>query len=82
MDEKLKKRIIMFYIGGVINGALGLYVLIAGSSFLAPGTMRSLVIVFLLFAAVDFYFPYAIKKKWLEENAGKQQQNTEPVQRP
>ncbi len=81
MDPKIRKRITMFYIGGVINAVLGLYVLFEGASFLPPGSIRTLVIVFFLFAAADFYFPYAIRKKWNAENAGKQEQNTDPTQR-
>lgn len=81
MDEKLKKRIIMFYIGGILNALLGLYVLIEGASFLPPDTARILVLVFLAFAAVDFYFPYMLKRKWLADNAGKQTQHNDPVQR-
>ncbi len=76
MDERLKKRIIAFYVGGVINALLGLYVLIEGVRFLAPDTVRWLSIVFLVFAAADFYFPYAIKKKWMAENPGKNAQDT------
>jgi len=68
MDEKLKKRIITFYVGGVINALLGMYVLMEGNRFLEPDTVRLLTIVFLVFAVVDFYFPYAIKKKWMAEN--------------
>ena len=82
MDEKLKKRIAMFYIGGLINAMLGLYVLVEGASFLPPDTARILVAVFLAFAVVDFYFIYAIRKKWLAENAGKQGPGTEPARRP
>lgn len=81
MDEKLKRRIIMFYIGGIINALLGLYVLIEGTSFLPSDTARILALVFLAFAAVDFYFPYALKKKWLAENAGTQTQGNGPIQR-
>jgi hypothetical protein len=81
MDEKLKKRIIMFYIGGILNALLGLYVLIEGGAFLPPDTARILVLVFLAFAAVDFYFPYALKRKWLADNAGKQTQGNDPIQR-
>jgi len=81
MDEKLKKRIIMFYIGGILNALLGLYVLIEGASFLPSDTARVLVLVFLAFAAVDFYFPYMLKRKWLAENARKQAQDNDPVQR-
>ena len=81
MDAKLKRRIIMFYIGGVLNALLGFYVLIEGASFLPSGTARILVLVFVAFAAVDFYFPYMLKRKWLAENAGKQAQHNDPVQR-
>ena len=81
MDEKLKRRIIMFYIGGIINSLLGLYVLIEGTSFLPSGTARVLVLVFLAFAVVDFYFPYALKRKWLADNAGKPTQGSDPIQR-
>ena len=81
MDDRLKRRIIAFYLGGIINALLGLYVLIEGLSFLPPETARTLAIVFLVFAAVDFYFPYAMKKKWLADNAEKQRQNIGPIQR-
>jgi len=75
MNSKLKRRIMAFYIGGVLNGLLGFYVLVNGASFLPAGTVRTLVIIFFLFAAVDFYFPHAIKKKWLAENARNRAQN-------
>ena len=70
-----------FYLGGVINALLGLYVLIEGLSFLPPETARTLAIVFLVFAAVDFYFPYAMKKKWLADHANKPGQSSDPFRR-
>ena len=69
MDERLKKRIMMFYLAGIINVFLGLYVLIEGVSFLPADTVQWLALFFIGFAAVDFYFPHAMKKKWLEEQA-------------
>ena len=83
MDERLKKRIVAFYIGGILNALLGLYVLIEGVSFLPPDTVRTLAIVFLVFAAVDFYFPYALKREWLADNARKQAQaqGNDPIRR-
>jgi uncharacterized membrane protein len=81
MDEKLKRRIVAFYAGGIINALLGLYVLIEGFAFLPASTARWLAIVFLVFAAVDFYFPYALKQRWLAGNAGKQTQGNGPIQR-
>jgi uncharacterized membrane protein len=69
MDERLKKRILMLYTAGIINAFLGLYVLIEGVTFLPQETATWLMIFFLTFAAVDFYLPYAMKKKWEEDQA-------------
>lgn len=69
MDERLKKRIIMFYLGGILNAFLAFYIVIEGISFLPADTAHWLVMFFLIFAAVDFYFPYAMKKKWREDQA-------------
>ena len=69
MDERLRRRIAMFYLAGIVNAFLGLYVFIEGATFLPQGTVTWLVIFFLAFAAVDFYFPYAMKKKWQDEQA-------------
>jgi len=67
MDERLKKRIYAFYFAGVVNLVLGLYVLIEGSASLPRSTVLLLLFFFFGFAAVDFYFPKAMKKKWLEQ---------------
>ena len=64
MDERLRKRILMFYLAGVINLVLGLYVLFAGAAVLPADKVMMLSFFFFAFAAVDFYFPYAMKKKW------------------
>jgi len=69
MDERLKRRILMFYLAGVINAFLGLYVVIEGRAFLPPETARWLALFFFAFAAVDFWFPSVLKKKWLEARA-------------
>jgi hypothetical protein len=66
VDPKLKRRIFYFYFAGVVNLALGIYVLIFGRAFLAQGTVLLLVLFFFGFAAVDFYFPKALKKKWAD----------------
>jgi uncharacterized membrane protein YfcA len=72
MPPHLQKRIALFYIGGVVNAFLGLYVLIEGTSFMPREKAMWLVLFFLAFAAVDFWFPQQIKKKWL---AGQAQPN-------
>jgi uncharacterized membrane protein len=72
MDPRLKKRITMFYLAGVINAFLGLYVAIEGRAFLPPDTVRWLALFFFVFAAVDFWFPRMLRKKW-EESVAQQQ---------
>lgn len=69
MDRRLQKRIMMFYAAGVINAFLGLYVVFEGRNFLPPETLRWLALFFFVFAAVDFWFPRVLKKKWLEAQA-------------
>lgn len=66
MDPRLKKRILMFYVAGVINAFLGLYVVIEGRAFLPPDTVRWLALFFFAFAAVDFWFPRLLTRKWRE----------------
>ena len=81
MDDKLKRRIVTFYIGGVVNALFGLYVLIEGPSFLPADTVFMLVAVFLGFTLVNFYMPYSMKKKWLADNAAKQERDIDPGRR-
>ena len=66
MDPRLQKRIMLFYFAGVINAILGLYVVIEGRSFLPLETVRWLALFFFAFAAVDFWFPKMLKRKWQE----------------
>lgn len=82
VDERLRKRILAFYFAGVINLVLGVYVLIEGSAFLPRDTAQLLVLFFLGFAAVDFYFPRAMKKKWLEDQAKMGGRQNGPVEKP
>ena len=78
MDERLRKRIRWFYFAGTINLVLGIYVVVYGPGFLPRDTLIMLGLFFLAFAALDFYFPYALKKKWLEEQARKMSQPSPP----
>ena len=82
MDEKLKRKIMLFYAGGIVNALLGLYVLIEGLSFLPADTARTLAIIFFVFAAVDFYLPYTLKQKWLTDHPSAQGRDNDPVRRP
>lgn len=59
----------MFYFAGFFNLALGLYVLINGRGMFEPGTWVALIAFFFCFAAVDFWFPRVLRKKWREAQA-------------
>ena len=69
MDPRIKRRITMFYVAGVVNAFLGLYVVIEGRAFLPADTVRWLALFFFAFAAVDFWFPRLIRKQWQEAQA-------------
>lgn len=66
IEEKLRKRILAFYFAGVVNLVIGIYILLEGAKFMAPGTAMLVAVFFLAFAAVDFYFPTLMKKRWRE----------------
>lgn len=69
MDPRLKKRMMLFYLAGIFNAVLGAYILLEGRKFLPETTVLLLVFFFFGFAAVDFYFPRLMKRKWLEQQA-------------
>ena len=71
MDERLKRRMLLFYLAGVVNLILGLYVLVFGGGFLENDKVMIMSFFFLAFAAVDFYFPYAMKRKWRADQAAR-----------
>lgn len=69
MDERIKRRMLAFYFAGFFNLALGLYVLLYGRAMLEQGTWLLLLAFFFGFAALDFWFPRMLRKKWLETQA-------------
>ncbi len=69
MDDKLKKRIIMFYAAGVVNLLIGAYALFFGRDFLPEDKVTMLILFFLGFAALDFWMPVMMKKKWAQDQA-------------
>lgn len=82
MDPRLKKRIMMFYFAGVFNAVLGVYVVIEGRGFLPPETVRWLALFFFGFAAVDFWFPRMLKRKWQEAQGKHNAQRAAAEQKP
>jgi hypothetical protein len=67
LERKFKRRMLAFYFAGVVNLVIGVYVLLFGGQFMARGTALLVALFFLGFAAVDFYFPKMMKKKWAEQ---------------
>jgi hypothetical protein len=63
MNDKVKSRIILFYIGGILNAMFGLYVVFEGPSFLPPDQVQFLGLMFLLFTVVNFMMASYLKKK-------------------
>jgi hypothetical protein len=74
MDDKLRKRIIMFYAAGVVNLLIGVYILFFGRDFLPEDKLTMLILFFLGFAALDFWMPVMMKKKWAQDQARLEEQ--------
>lgn len=67
MPERLKKRIFLFYAAGVVNLLMAVAVLIFGRGVVPDDKITFILAFFLGFAAVDFWMPVMIKKKWAED---------------
>jgi len=68
MDVRLKKRVYAFYLAGALNLVLGVWVLVYGGE-LEQSTRSIMMLFFFGFAALDFWFPSQLKKKYNEEKA-------------
>jgi uncharacterized membrane protein len=69
VQDKLKKRVVIFYIGGILNALFGLYVVFEGPSSLPADKVQLLSLVFLGFTVVNFYMASVLKKKVQAANA-------------
>ncbi len=67
-EEKLKKRIYAFQFAGILNLFLGFYVLLYGDG-VDPNTRNIMLAFFFGFAALDFWFPSYLKRKFAEQQA-------------
>ena len=77
MNDKIKTRIIMFYIGGILNALFGLYVMFEGASFLPADKVQMLSLVFLAFTVVNFYMASMLKKKVAAANTAEQSKSND-----
>ena len=62
--ERLRKRMLMFYFAAGINFVMALWVLSIGMGQVAAGTVGLIVLVFLVFAALNFYMARTLKRQW------------------
>ena len=69
MDERLKKRIFLFYAAGVVNLLMAVAVLVFGRGAVPDDKITLILAFFLGFAAIDFVMPVMIKKKWAQDQA-------------
>lgn len=67
MPDRMKKRIYLFYIAGVVNVFMALAVLMFGRGVVPDDKIMWIVAFFAGFAAIDFWMPMVMKKKWAED---------------
>ena len=62
--SRLRKRMLMFYFAAGINLVMALWVLSAGAGKVSAGTLWLIVLIFLAFAALNFYMARTLKRQW------------------
>ena len=62
--ERLRKRMLMFYFAAGINIVMALWVLSAGAGKVASSTLGVIVLIFIAFAALNFYMARVLKRQW------------------
>ena len=63
LHKKLRKRLLMFYFAAGMNLVMAMWVFSAGGQ-VASGTRTAIVLVFLAFAALNWYMARKLKKQW------------------
>lgn len=71
-EGAVRKRVFLFYIAAGLNLGMGFFVLTAGGTTATRGTLWMIALVFLGFAALNYYVARSLKKKW--EDAARQRQ--------
>ena len=62
--DRMRRRMLMFYFAAGINLVMALWVLSVGAGKAASGTLWLIVLVFLGFAALNFYMARRLKRQW------------------
>ena len=74
---RLRKRMLMFYFAAGINFVMALWVASVGSGQVAGGTLATILIIFLAFAALNFYMARVLRRQW-DQHVQQQQQRASP----
>ena len=63
--NRLRKRMLMFYFAAGINFVMAIWVVsVAGGSSVSGGTVWLVVLIFLAFAALNFYMARVLRRQW------------------
>jgi hypothetical protein len=62
--QRLRRRMLMFYFAAGINLVMALWVMSVGATQTASGTLIVVMLIFLTFAALNFYMARMLKKQW------------------
>jgi ABC-type transport system involved in cytochrome bd biosynthesis fused ATPase/permease subunit len=62
--SRLRKRMLMFYFAAGINIVMALWVASVGAGQVAAGTLAMVLLIFVTFAAVNFYMARVLKRQW------------------
>ena len=62
--QRLRKRMLMFYFAAGVNLIMALWVFSVGSGQVAGGTLMLIALVFIAFAALNFYMARVLKRQW------------------
>jgi hypothetical protein len=69
---RLRKRMLMFYFAAGINFVMALWAASVGTGVVAGGTLAVILLVFLSFAALNFYMARVLRRQW-EQHIRQQQ---------
>ena len=61
--KKVRKRMLMFYFAAGANLLMGMWVFSAGGA-VAAGTRMTIVLIFLVFAALNYYMARKLGRQW------------------
>jgi len=62
--KRLRKRMLMFYFAAALNLVMALWIMSAGPTQAAGGTVTTVMLIFFAFAGLNFYMARVLRKQW------------------